>query len=108
MTLHKLPVSGIVVDLAPIAAPLTTKILVRVNGRTEALELDDAAQLAKTGERVTVSCPECSDPMDVRRTLPQALAITNGRCEDCNLYAARRAAKIDRERRHAAFGEGRC
>jgi hypothetical protein len=55
-----------------------------------------------------VPCPECGDPMNSKRLDERALEITNGRCSECVAYPRRHAEQVERERRVAAFGEGRC
>jgi len=56
----------------------------------------------------TMECPECRDRMSVKRVDPRALAITQGKCSECVAYPRRHAMAVERERRVAAFGEGRC
>jgi hypothetical protein len=55
-----------------------------------------------------VPCPDCGDPMSVRRLNERALDITKGKCSECVAYPRRHAIEVERERRVAAFGEGRC
>jgi hypothetical protein len=55
-----------------------------------------------------VPCPECGDPMGVKRLDERVLEITNGRCSECVAYPRRHAEQVERDRRVAAFGEGRC
>lgn len=55
-----------------------------------------------------VPCPDCGDPMDEKRLDERALAITQGKCSECIAYPRRHAIEVERERRVAAFGEGRC
>ena len=56
----------------------------------------------------TMECPECRDRMPVARMDPRVLGITQGRCSECVAYPRRHAMQVERERRVAAFGEGRC
>lgn len=51
---------------------------------------------------------ECGNMMDARRCLPRLLPTTHGRCSDCNVLPRKEALAIERARRVAAFGEGRC
>lgn len=55
-----------------------------------------------------IQCPECGDNMDPRRALPRAVSITRACCSECVAFPRREALRIERERRVAAFGEGRC
>lgn len=50
----------------------------------------------------------CGDMMDARRLEERNLPLTQGVCSECVLTPVRRAKKVERERRVAAFGEGRC
>lgn len=56
----------------------------------------------------TMPCPECGDPMSTKRLEERALAITQGRCSECVAYPRRHTEQVERDRRVAAFGEGRC
>jgi hypothetical protein len=55
-----------------------------------------------------VPCPECGDPMNEKRLDERALTITQGKCSECVAYPRRHTEQVERERRVAAFGEGRC
>lgn len=62
----------------------------------------------RTAMRETVQCPECGDDMLAARAQPGVLSITRAVCSECNVFPARERERIERERRVAAFGEGRC
>ena len=55
-----------------------------------------------------VECPACGDPMSEKRLDERALEITQGICSECVAYPRRHTEQVERERRVAAFGEGRC
>lgn len=55
-----------------------------------------------------VCCPGCFDDMPVARLDERVLNITQGKCSECVSYPRRHAMQVERERRVAAFGEGRC
>jgi hypothetical protein len=56
----------------------------------------------------TMPCPACGDPMSTKRLAEEVLAITKGMCSECVAYPRRHTIEVERERRVAAFGEGRC
>lgn len=56
----------------------------------------------------TVHCPGCGAQMDERRAQPDLAWLTQGVCSTCVTEPVATAKKIERERRVAAFGEGRC
>lgn len=53
-------------------------------------------------------CPGCGDMMDARRADPDVHWSTHGVCSLCVTEPINRTVRIERERRVAAFGEGRC